>query len=197
MADTSWITPTLVRAFWKRLMDDYDTELVRKQDSSFMSLIARSLGLIGVLDKDAFMSRFTTTIGHKIYTPFELGVPGEGGRHSLVAQVIIGAHEHQHVEQSNRDGPVEFSWKYLLDASARALYEAEAYLTSMELNWFIFGKRPKSKLYADKLKSYGCDATDVELARRRLESGRITLKYGGVSTELGKKSIEILKELKE
>ena len=62
-----------------------------------------------------FLGSFTTTIGKRIYTPFDIGVPDE--RYDLWGQISVCVHEHQHVEQLLRDGWLKFAGRYLVPDS--------------------------------------------------------------------------------
>ena len=98
------------------------------------------LSRINVLDKDEFLRRYTTTIGKRIYTPFDVGVPDE--RYDLWRQISVCVHEHQHVEQLLRDGWLKFAGRYLVSSAARAAYEAEAFRCNMELHYWRYGEIP-------------------------------------------------------
>ncbi|HRY90250.1 MAG TPA: hypothetical protein P5305_20395, partial [Rubrivivax sp.] len=50
--------------------------------------------------------------------------PGcEGGGWSLWGQLAVCVHEHQHVEQLDREGWFKFAGKYLLSSAGRAAFE--------------------------------------------------------------------------
>ena len=64
------------------------------------------------------LKNFTTTIGRRIYTPFEVGSPKGGW--DLWHQIVICVHEHQHVVQHDREG-LAYEVSYLADRRARPL----------------------------------------------------------------------------
>ena len=93
----------LVRAFWEFMPHEYGTRAIAKANAVEMKLAAQALGLMGVLDAEAFLRDYTTTIGRRIYVPFEPG--REDGGWSLWGQLAVCVHEHQHVAPAQRSGP--------------------------------------------------------------------------------------------
>ena len=177
------VQPDDVRGLWAHLQDRYRTTLHSKADALEMQEIGYMLKGIGILDADAFLTRFSTTLGSRIYVPFELGVPGPDGTHSLWSQLQIGVHEHQHYVQTVRDGLAEFALRYLASGGDRARYEAEAYRCNMELENWHRGRPPQIKAYMHSLASYGLSSSDLEVARRYLHSAQATVRVGGIGTE--------------
>lgn len=177
------LTPDEVRAFFKHMMLRFDAHLISKSDSVAMNTIALLLDKLKVLDKERFLKDFTTTLGHRIYIPFEVGIPSSG--YDLWWQVVICTHECQHVyqfEHSTGSG-LEFSWDYITSHELRAQYESEAYRTTLELEWWRW-KQVKSSpaRLAQTLTNYGCDATDIAVVQKRLELELVTIKQGGIIT---------------
>lgn len=162
----------LVLGLWTHLEDRYGTRTVPKDSSPMMSVVSRALHLARILDRDAFMNRFTTVIGRRIYAPF---TPGEG---SLVDQLDTCIHEHQHVVQLNRDGLPIFWSTYLVSSRSRALYEAEAYTCGIELRWWLEGKHPDPRRVASVLGNYGCSLDDVAAAADVLERNAARVRAG-------------------
>jgi hypothetical protein len=159
------ITSQLVKDFYAAAMKQYKAEIISKEDSGLMKLIAGFLDGIGVLNKDDFMKRFTTTIGSKIYCPFEVGVD-QG--YDLWRQISVLVHELTHVQQYD-ESPAEFVLKYLLYKSDRATYEAVAYASDLEMHWWMYGNGYDVKQRAQSLLSYGlkqehCDYASEYLA---------------------------------
>jgi len=98
-------TPTveLVQGLWDHMEDHCGTRRARKTAVE-MQLVGGFLDAIGILDAEDFLSRYTTTIGRTIYTPWEVGVG------DLASQMLICVHEHQHVHQYLKGG-VTFAWE--------------------------------------------------------------------------------------
>ena len=180
-------TPETVRALWRHMTGLYGTRVVDKASAVEMRLAAFALGKMGVLDPEAFMRRYTTTVGRRIYVPFEVGRPDE--RHDLWSQVVVCAHEHQHVEQLLRDGWLRFAGRYLLSSAARAAYEAEAYRSNLELAFWRTGEVPDPGRLAARLRDYGCTGADVAMAQRMLELSAETVRRGGVANRASQKVI--------
>ena len=157
------------------MTETYGSEVQNKASAEEMQLIGRVLDVMGILDKDAFLTQFTTTIGRTIYTPFTVGVAAPG--HDLWAQMVICAHEHEHVVQA-RDAL--FPVRYLLDQTWRATYEGEAYRTSMNLEHWHRGKVPPVEGYVNAAKSYGLDEKHLTFFRKYLKLSVPTLEQGGI-----------------
>jgi len=111
------VKPEEVWAFWRFMQDHFRTSVINKSSALEMQLVARGLEALGVQSKEFFLKNFTTTIGRRIYTPFEVGSPKGGW--DLWHQVVICVHEHQHVVQHDREG-LAYEVSYLADRAARA-----------------------------------------------------------------------------
>lgn len=156
------ISPQLTVAFWDAMMLHYGTRIVPKRDALEMRVTAQALDLVGILDHDRFMTRYTTVWGNRIYPSF---VIGEGDEDELWRQIVVCVHEHQHVEQFRRLGLFRFFSRYLLSSSMRAALEAEAYCCNVELNWVVRQKEIDVFSLSNLLKDYGCKPGDLESAR--------------------------------
>jgi len=169
------ITPELVRKLWAEALDHFGAKSVDKEDSDFMEAVGGFLDGIGVLDKEDFLERFTTTIGRTIYRPFDIGV--EDGGWDLESQVMILTHELVHCEQYE-DGPVEFCVDYVVSRSARADFEAKAYAADMEINYFLTGELYDIPTRAASLLYYGLNQSHVDLVVSVMESISETVVQG-------------------
>ena len=172
-------SPEQVRGLWAYMRGRYGTGVITKSSAAEMRLVAWFLERIDVLDAEDFLARFTTTIGRRIYVPFTPGTPSPG--HSLWSQLATCVHEHQHVEQLEREG-LRFMVRYLASRSARAAYEADAYRTSLELGFWHTGVLPSPRDLAERLRSYGVREADVDVAETTLIAAARTVKAGGVIT---------------
>lgn len=180
-------TPELVRDFWRHMTRAYGTRIIDKNSAWEMRLVGLFLSRIKVLDKDDFLRRYTTTIGKRIYTPFDVGVPDD--RYGLWGQISVCIHEHQHVEQLLRDGWLKFAGRYLISSAARAAYEAEAYRCNMELHFWRHGEIPDLQLLAKRLEHYGCSQGDIDMVERMLELSAETVRRGGIVNRASQKAI--------
>ena len=174
------ITPDMVVGLWDAMSDHYGSTIADKEDSDIMQLAGRALGIMGILDPVRFMEVYTTTIGDTIYTPFEIGVPGNG--YSLIGQISICVHEHQHVIQWKRK-KLRFMLEYLTDSALRARYEVEAMQCNMEIQWWYNRTLPDIPRSALKLKDYNCTPEDIAVAARSFKMISKVVGRGGVSTE--------------
>lgn len=186
---TAAVTPAVVAGLWAHLQAHYGTTIIAKDDDAGMKRVATVLDALGVLDRERFLREYATTIGRSIYLPF---VPGEATpAWDLWTQLTIGVHEHQHVVQHVRDG-LAFEVEYLVDSSARARHEAEAYLTQLELHRWRFGEMPPPRRYAEKLAAYACTETDILWAAQYLTLAAAAISAGGRVTEAGAVAISWL-----
>ncbi len=181
-----------VRGLWNYMSRRYGTRIIDKADALEMRLVAWFLKRIGVLDEEAFLESFTTTIGKRIYTPYSVGESRRG--HSLWSQLVTCVHEHQHVEQLKREGMLRFFSRYLASKAARAAYEAEAYTCNLELHFWRTGKILSPKRLASRLLDYGCRPADVEVTHKTLIAAARTIRAGGIITSASKIAIAWLEE---
>ena len=174
------IQPEQVWAFWRFMQDHYRTTVVNKRDALEMQLVAEALDALGIQSRDRFLRNFTTTLGRRIYTPFEVGSPRGGW--DLWSQVVICVHEHQHVVQHDREG-LSFEVSYLADRAARARWEAEAYRSNLELHFWRYGTTPSARRIAEVLGDYGCRPEDVDVAAKSLALSAVSIRKGAVINE--------------
>ena len=174
------IQPEEVWAFWRFMQDHYRTTVVNKRDALEMQLVAQALDALGIQSRERFLRNFTTTLGRRIYTPFEVGSPRGGW--DLWSQVVICVHEHQHVVQHDREG-LSFEVSYLADRAARARWEAEAYRSNLELHFWRYGTTPSARRMAEVLSDYGCRPEDVDVAAKSLALSAVSVRKGAVINE--------------
>lgn len=182
--------PGDVKDFWTFMSGKYGTKVVQKTGSPEMKIVGEFLDLIGVLDQDAFMKNYTTTIGTVIYTPFIIGATYPNW--DLFSQIRVCAHEHQHVFQYKQAGALQFTWDYVTNTARRTMYEVEAYRTGMELTWRYLRQIQSAKAIAAGLKNYGCNAEDIKVAEKALLLAVPSIKAGGLTTEVGRVAAEWL-----
>lgn len=174
------VQPDQVWAFWRFMQDHFHTSVINKNSALEMQLVARGLEALGVQSKDRFLKNFTTTIGRRIYMPFEVGSPKGGW--DLWHQIVICVHEHQHVVQHDREG-LSYEVSYLADRAARARWEAEAYRSNLEMAYWRTGTTPSAQATASVLKDYGCRPEDIEVTAKSLALSAISVKKGAVINE--------------
>ena len=172
------LTESQVVGLWKYMTKKYGTVVVSKARADEMQAAAAALALMGIMDAKTFLSEYTTTIGKRIYVPFEVGNASDC---SLYSQVQICVHEHVHVRQF-KDDKALFFLQYCLDSSKRASFECEAYVASMEMIFQITDVCPSPAKTASLLKAYGCNKSDVNVAAVYLKAASSVIKKGGVIT---------------
>lgn len=172
-----------VKDAFAKLAKEYGTTYVKKSNSDMMQAVARLLEALGVVDREEFLKEYSTTVGYWIYVPFKVGSrPPE-----LIQQVMVCAHEHQHVVVMEREAPAIYNSLYVISPSMRAAYEAECYRAEMEVYWwYTKAVRGQPELLsvselAGRLRYYGCSAKDVAMAQKSLEKAAKVVMRGGVS----------------
>ncbi len=171
-------SPTLILSFWAFMTGHFKSRVIDKKDAAEMKLVATFLDQLGILDKKAFLERYATTIGRRIYLPFTPGEPSNTW--GPWEQMAVAVHEHQHVVQVDRLGLVTFGARYLTSSAQRAMFEAEAYRSNMEMQFWRFGTLPDPKKIAQVLGDYAIGAQDGEFVRKYLEASAASIKRGAV-----------------
>lgn len=185
-------SPQTVISFWTYLMDKYGSQVRSKWEAEEMLLIAKALDLMGITEQKDFLSRFVTTIGSFIYTPFIAGTPTD--EFGLWDQIVVCAHEHQHIIQSRKGLGLDFALRYLTDPVWRAAYEGEAYRVSMTLEHWHRGKMPPLEPYLKAMQSYGLPLDYLDFFRRCLELSVPVISAGGIPDEAAKVAIDWLEQ---
>jgi hypothetical protein len=175
---------------WAHMTDHFGTRVIDKSEAVEMRLIARLLDALRIVDRERFLSNFATTIGRRIYLPFQIG---RGDEADLWHQIVLCAHEHQHVAQHDRQG-LRFELGYLTDRATRARLEAEAYRCHLELHYWRWGTLPDARELAERLGSYGCRPEDIDLAERMLRIWAVPIRHGAVLGEASQVAIAWLDE---
>ncbi len=174
------ISPQEVQAFWSFMQGHFRTSSINKGDAIEMELVAQLLDALGIQSRERFLRSYTTTIGRRIYTPFEVGVPRTNW--DLWSQVVICVHEHQHVVQHDREGVV-YELAYLADRAARAQWEAEAYRSNLELHFWRHGTVPRARPIAERLAEYGCRPIDIDVVTKALTLSSFFIRGGAIVNE--------------
>jgi hypothetical protein len=183
-------TPERVREYFAYMIEKFGARVVDKRSAVEMQLAARVLRLLGILDADAFLHHFATTIGRRIYLPFDPGTPTDGW--SLWGQIMVLAHECQHVAQYDALGPLRFTWQYLGSTAGRTKLEAEAYRCQLELQHWRTGQIPSPHDLAASLRSYAVTDADVRVAETMLAMSAESVKAGAVINPTSRVAIDWL-----
>ena len=141
----------MIQKMWQELAQAHHARLLLKSRSLLMRFAGAFLAAFRIQKPGEFIQHYATTIGRRIYLPFE---PGDAKACPLWHQVVLCAHELRHVEQFQREGLIRFAAKYLLFPSARARYEADALQCNVELFWIRTGQLPDLQKLADSLTGY-------------------------------------------
>lgn len=190
-------TPELVKNFWAYMQSEYGSDVIQKVDSELMKLVAKFLDVAGIQDDETFMTRFTTTLHNNIYIPFKLGMLVTGG-YTLWGQIRVCVHEHQHIEQGQREGWVKFGGQYLTSPASRANYEAEAFGCDMEMEYWRQGMSFDPLVYGQQrvevLKMYGCKPEHIEQAKQTIGIRAGVLLQGGMENKCTQLAVAWLNE---
>lgn len=159
------LTPDLVREFYRVGCARYGAHTHSKTDCVLMKATAGFLDLIGILNKDDFLTSFTTTLQDNIYIPFDVGV--ENDHYGLWDQVVILVHELVHVTQYDKN-KIGFLVEYAVNKTARAHFEAQAYGADLEMHIWRYGEPYNIRQRAALLSNYGLGKDYIELAYTEL-----------------------------
>ena len=175
-------TSAIVRGLYDHLQRRYGSRLVDRSESKPFQVLADLVSLLGIADRESYLRRTVTTIGHTIYAPF---TPGEASPpYDLWTQIVVAAHEHEHIVQAEESGgDLAFILRYLVSPSDRAVFEARAFFSTFELEYWRYGEVRTSVDTITKIisGSYGLGANDVLAARAALVVGLDVARVGGLS----------------
>jgi hypothetical protein len=192
-------TPDDVRAFCAHMARECRASVRPKADAWEMRAAAAGLHVLGVFglhvpSAEDFARRYVTTLGRTVFVPFE---PGDAsGPWSLWEQMMVIAHECEHIRQRAMRHLGAFEIDYLTSGALRAQLEADAYRCNMELHRWRFGDVPAGMPHAlaSTLLAYGCTRADVEVCELHLRSSAETSRRGGVLSHAAATAIEWLDE---
>lgn len=182
-------TSVEVKLFWNYMQEYFSTDVVNKENAAEMEIVASILDTLKIVDKEKFLSRFSTTIGRRIYTPFNVGE--DSLDHNLWGQIVTCVHEHQHVVQHDKDG-LKYEIDYVINVSDRIKYECEAYRCNQELNWWRFNNNLNAIQLASVLKNYGCNDSQIDIAGEVFTLNNVSIRQGIIINEASKVAIEWL-----
>jgi hypothetical protein len=183
-------TPETVRAFFAHMTAKYDARLVDKRSAVEMQLAAGVLRQMGIVDANAFLHRYATTIGRRIYLPFEPGSPRDGWK--LWSQITVLTHECQHIVQYDRLGPLRYTWQYLGSTAGRTQLEAEASRCQLELHFWRTGQLLSARSLAASLRSYAVTEADLRVAETILALSGESVRRGAVINATSRAAIDWL-----
>lgn len=189
MSDSA-VDAHLVRRFYAHMLSVFDARLLDKRSAGDMRVVAGLLRAMGIVERDEFLQRYATTIGHRIYVPFEPGTPS--GDWSLWKQMTVLVYECEHVHQWDRLGSLRFSWQYLTSRASRARLEAEAYRSQMEMEWWRYRRLLDPRSLAALLVHYGVEDADVKVAEVALRASAEAVRRGAVINRSSARAIRWL-----
>jgi hypothetical protein len=169
----------------------FGAKIIHKEDSTSMMAVAigmdvgRLFGAKGIAPAADFMSKFTTTIGNRIYMPAVHRSPPD-------RFVEVATHEFEHVDQWNR-AHVEMPWLYLTEPEARVHYEADAYAAGLAITYWLTGLLPADTVehaVALLVGSYHLRPEDANLATDLLRSHVASIKSGLAMSKAARVAIE-------
>lgn len=185
-------TPGEVRDLWAHTSSVHGSRVVPKTDSGFMRVVGGVLDTLGVVDREPFLTSYSTTIGRRIFVPFTIG---EGDARERWGQVIACAHEHQHVVQAREIGMAEFAVEYLTDRALRTRFEAAAYMTTMELERWRWGRVLTTPVaLAGKLRAYAVKGGDLRVAEQIYAGAMAPIEAGHLINEATRTVVDWLEE---
>jgi hypothetical protein len=179
-----------VEALWQAMLRRFRATRISKSSAFEMQLVASFLSAAGITDRNEFLKHYATTIGRRIYLPFAPGLEQDGW--TLWAQVIVCAHECQHVVQLDRVGTLPFYFQYVTSTAKRTMFEAEAYRSALELSWWRSKTMPSPKDLAASLRGYGVTKDDLLVAEKALAMSAEAVRRGAVMNVASRAVIEWL-----
>lgn len=185
-------SPSAVKSLWAHMLRRFRATKISKGSAIEMKIAAQFLGAFGITDSTGFLNRYATTIGRRIYLPFEPGIPT--GPWTLWAQVVVCAHECQHIVQLDRLGAIPFYFNYVTSTAKRTMLEVEAYRSALELEWWRSKTMPNARDLASSLHAYGVTKSDVRVAEQALKMSAETIKRGAIVNVASQVAIEWLEE---
>jgi len=194
------LTSSHVRDLTKYLAKKHKVKIVDKATAKEMKIVGQALHLMGIFDRDYFLSNFATTIPQlkmfgitktRIYLPFEPGERGKGVP-DLKRQVEVICHEFHHARQMRKD-PSYFAVRYLTSKAKRAWYEARAMHTELEMIWFLRGRLPSLGQMAQGLEYYKVRRGDIRTVEKHLKIVSGVVCAGKLHNRISKNSIAWLK----
>jgi hypothetical protein len=174
------LTPELTKDFWSYMQKEFGSSIVQKDEALLMEVAGSFLETLKIQNKEHFMKDFVTTLYKTIYIPFVIG-DDKNDRWPLWNQIRVCVHEHQHIVQGNRDGWCEFGVRYTTSSSFRAGYEAEAFGSDLEMEFYRTGAIFDIGQRSSVLKDYGCSADDIDMAKQILTIRSEVVLQGAIS----------------
>lgn len=186
------LTPEQVRAFHKSLEEINQCSFVPKKSSRGMQVAGEALELLGIQTAEQFEG-FTTTIGTEIFTAYEIGVPSDD--YPLEWQVKTAIHETVHVGQFFRGGWIWFGMAYLVNKIELVRFEAEAYASEYDVEYWRTGRAPRLEQSMDSLRLYGCNEAQIANAKVRSAQIGASVSLGLASSPRARIGVEVLERI--
>lgn len=181
------ISPKLVVEFFHWMSQQYETLIVQKEKSWIMKVCAWFLNFFKFIDRETFMTHFSTTLGHTIYLSF---TPGDLYT-TLTTQIAICVHEHKHTLQWN----FLFPFLYLFSQKYRAQFEVEAYICNAEIYYWTTSQTfPVHTIVSTLYRNYKIKGKYLEWARTRLEGANVMLEQGIYINNISRDAIQWLEK---
>ena len=180
-----------------KIVEDLFDHMAKKHKVKYLTegnnLITRMLGAMGCKDIDAFLENYAVTIpnlgGNRnfIYTP-----PGL----SLTGEVMLCAHEYEHIRQIERDKTRGWRWlaKYAVNPTQRAYYESSAYRGNVEMYFWLTGKMLDLDKLVKSLRAYGLNTKQRATVRKKLGLSARVVKRGGIINKASQDVVAFLED---
>ena len=119
--------------------------------------------------------------------------PGDGDEGDLAYQIVLLAHECQHVEQTRQHGVVPFLIRYMMP-SERVEFEVHAFHVSMEMQMHLLNDCATADATVELLrKYYRLEDDDLGVAHVALRSAEKIARQGVVTHSVTRFAIDALK----
>lgn len=173
------IRPLDVADFWATLQHRYGTTRLNRNDSTDMQFLAGALDTLGIMDKKTFMENCVTTIGRRMWTPFEPGVPV--GPWDLWTQIRVAVHEHNHVVLDDQEPALNYETRYIGEPPYRARVEALCYRCEAALEYRYLRHEMDPEEIARVLREgYALPEADAAFVVQVLRTGMESIRRGAL-----------------
>lgn len=183
--------PELVRDLVVDLTSHVGATVVDKRTALEMLVAARVLRGLGAVCCDHRLNHYASTIGRRIYLPFEIGTPVDG--FDLWGQSVAVAHASQRVVQHAHLGSLRAA-RARLDRGWRSELAREALRTVLELHFWRTAEIPSPLELAMAVRTYATNDADLDLAAEAIDECGAAIEVRVVATAAGRFTVDWLAE---
>ena len=156
-----------------------------------MKIVSEFLDTLGIIDKETFLKRCSTTIGNRIYLHFRIGDPA----YPYAYQRSLIVHELTHSFDYSRLG-IEFMARYADPAERAEKWEYRGYLAQITMEYKCDGIIPDTRALSQNLVTYyACKQENADTMKVLLDVGFEAVVNGGEIGPVEQQALGRLREL--